>query len=173
MQEITNGLTTDEYQKLIQDNHNLIYHFLRKYGLEDNEFYDLAAIALCNAAATYRPEAGVTFAHYALTCMLNAWHSEYRELTCQCRDAARTDLFCEVGDGCLTTPDTRNFVNLICVLDMIERCEAMCTRNEKAVLNGMLRGNTSVEIAGRLGVSHQRIEQLTRHVRQKMKLQIA
>ena len=44
----------DEHQKsLVTENHNLIYSFLKKYNLDVDEYYDLAAIGLCNACINY------------------------------------------------------------------------------------------------------------------------
>lgn len=61
---------TDEQKKLVEDNHNLIYSFLYKYGLSIDEYYDIAAIGLCKAGINYN---GVdsSFSVYAYACMYN------------------------------------------------------------------------------------------------------
>lgn len=59
---------TDEQRKLVENNHSLIYGYLNKKGLESDEFYDLAAIGLCNAAMTYDSSKGV-FSTYAFACI--------------------------------------------------------------------------------------------------------
>lgn len=56
---------TPEQQKLVEDNHNLIYHILRKMNLSDDEFYGIAAIGLCKAAMSYGKSNKVVFSTYA------------------------------------------------------------------------------------------------------------
>lgn len=67
----------DEQRQLVTDNHNLIYGFLNKYGLDREDFYDLAAIGLCKAAETWNKKRGV-FSTYAYRCMLNVVRTENR-----------------------------------------------------------------------------------------------
>lgn len=68
---------TDEQRALITENHQLIYWFLRINGLEIEEYYDLAAIGLCNAAINYR-ETDELFSTYAYICMKNVILNEIR-----------------------------------------------------------------------------------------------
>ena len=64
---------TDEQRSIVENNHNLIYKFARIYGISIDEFYDLLAIGLCNAARIYNPSRGVKFSVLAFQCM----RSEY------------------------------------------------------------------------------------------------
>lgn len=41
---------TPEQQKLVADNHNLIYSFAYKYKIDVGEYYDVLALGLCKAA---------------------------------------------------------------------------------------------------------------------------
>lgn len=61
---------TEEQKQLIADNHNLIYSFLQRYHLDEEEYYDLAAIGLCNAAKSYKNDIS-KFSTYAYKCMFN------------------------------------------------------------------------------------------------------
>ena len=70
---------TDEQKRLVTDNHQLIFGFLSKNGLDIEEFYDLAAIGLCNAAGKYRECDGI-FSTYAYRCMKNIVLNEFRRL---------------------------------------------------------------------------------------------
>lgn len=63
-------MMTDEQRKLVEDNHNLIYGFLNKNELENNDYYDIAAIGLCKAAMNYSPTKG-EFSTLAYKCMEN------------------------------------------------------------------------------------------------------
>ena len=62
---------TLEQQKLVEDNHNLIYSFLNSHGLSIDDYYDVAAIGLCQAAALFDASKGLKFSTYAYTAMRN------------------------------------------------------------------------------------------------------
>ena len=44
------GHLSPEQQKLVADNHNLIYSFARKHKIDIEEYYDVLALGLCKAA---------------------------------------------------------------------------------------------------------------------------
>ena len=60
---------TPAQQKLVEDNHNLIYWFMNRRGLYTDEYYDLIAIALCRAAQDFNESKGTAFTTYAAKCM--------------------------------------------------------------------------------------------------------
>jgi RNA polymerase sigma factor (sigma-70 family) len=66
-------LTTmnDQQRKLASDNHNLIYSFLNKYGLNSDDYYDIAAIGFCKACINYDDSKGHALSTYAYYIMLN------------------------------------------------------------------------------------------------------
>lgn len=49
---------TPEEQDIVAENHNLIYGYLRDRGLDEDEWYGLIAISLCNAVKAHDPERG-------------------------------------------------------------------------------------------------------------------
>lgn len=59
-----------EQVRLVEENHNLIYGFLRKHNLNE-DFYGDAAIGLCKAAMNYDSSTGASFSTYAYKCMFN------------------------------------------------------------------------------------------------------
>lgn len=59
---------TDNQRKFAEENHNLIYSFLKKYNLNIEESYDIAAIGFCNAVISYDGEIS-KFSTYAYVCM--------------------------------------------------------------------------------------------------------
>ena len=64
---------TREAQRLVEDNHNLIYKFLRNHNLED-DWYDVAA----KAANNYNSDK-YEFSTYAYRCMYNEmWKDNWR-----------------------------------------------------------------------------------------------
>lgn len=69
---------TDEQKQFVSDNHNLIYSFLKKHGLDVEENYDLAAIGLCKAVITYNNTKS-SFSNYAYKCMFNEVFYEQRK----------------------------------------------------------------------------------------------
>ncbi len=63
-------MMTEEQKLLVENNHNLIYFMIHKMNESVEEYYDLAAIALCKAAINYQPDKG-SFANYACRCIRN------------------------------------------------------------------------------------------------------
>ena len=62
-------------RKLAEDNHNLIYSFLKKHRLSIEEYYGVAAVGLCRAAEKYR-EGDTRFSTFAYLCMMSAVRQE-------------------------------------------------------------------------------------------------
>jgi RNA polymerase sigma factor (sigma-70 family) len=60
-----NRTLTPEQQKLVEDNHSLIYQFLHKLNLDIEEFYGIAAIGLCKAALSYKESWKIKFSTHA------------------------------------------------------------------------------------------------------------
>lgn len=63
-------MMTEEQRKLAEDNHNLIYDFIHKNGLNVDDYYDIFAIGLCKAAINYDSTKG-EFSTLAFECMRN------------------------------------------------------------------------------------------------------
>lgn len=59
---------SNEQQQLVADNHDLIYSFLHLHNLPVDEWYDIAAIGICQAAYLYNTEKG-KFTTYAYAAM--------------------------------------------------------------------------------------------------------
>lgn len=67
-------------QRLVEENHNLIYGFAQKKKLEVDEVYDILALGLCRAALTYDEEKS-SFSTWAFMCMssdLNAYFNRQK-----------------------------------------------------------------------------------------------
>jgi len=79
-------LTPEECQ-LIEKHHNLIYSFLHKYNYSVDEYYGLAALALCYAAHTYKEDLGA-FSTYAYKSMYFKI-TRYNELQSSCTKAPK------------------------------------------------------------------------------------
>ena len=61
---------TKDQQKLVEKNHNLIYHTIRKCNVKQEDFYDVCAIGLCKAACKYDSNKA-NFSTFAIRCMVN------------------------------------------------------------------------------------------------------
>jgi len=61
---------TDEQRVFAEENHRLIYSFLRKYHLPYEEWYGVAAIGFCRAVTRFEPERGA-LSSFAYSVMLN------------------------------------------------------------------------------------------------------
>lgn len=84
---------TKQEQQLVEENYHLINSFLHLYKLEERDYYDTVAIALCHAAMTYEEDQD-GFDHYAYLCMENAMHVESKEEQ-SCIEIPQEDLaFC-------------------------------------------------------------------------------
>lgn len=57
---------TPEQQKLVEENHNLIYGYLRDRHLDHDEWYDLLAIELCYAVMYLNPEKSILSTYFYL-----------------------------------------------------------------------------------------------------------
>ena len=69
-------------QKLVEDNHNLIYSFMHKNKLSFDaveDWYGTCAVGLCKAALTYNPDRNVKFNTLAYVCMSNEMKMVFRQ----------------------------------------------------------------------------------------------
>lgn len=65
---------TKEQEHLIVDNHNLIYGYMNKHHMYEDDvedWYGLCAIGLCKAALIYTSKKGAEFSTLAFVCMRN------------------------------------------------------------------------------------------------------
>lgn len=61
---------SEDHKRLVEENHKLIYDYLWRKKLSIEEYYGLAAIGLCKAAATYNADKAA-FSTYAYMCIAN------------------------------------------------------------------------------------------------------
>ena len=76
-----------EQQRLVADNHAVIYKILGHLKLPIDGYYGICAIALCNAALMWRDDGRAKFETYATRCIKNALISEYKKQRAQKRIA--------------------------------------------------------------------------------------
>ena len=69
-------------QRLVEDNHNLIYSFMNKNKLSFDaieDWYGTCAVGLCKAALTFNPNKNIAFATLAYVCMSNEMKMVFRK----------------------------------------------------------------------------------------------
>lgn len=89
---------TQEQSKLVEENHKLIYGFLTKYKLPEDEWYDLCAIGLIKAAQLYESGKG-EFSTLAYKYMFNDMRVELMHRNRYFPEILSTDLEYENEDG--------------------------------------------------------------------------
>jgi len=168
---------TDEQRKLIEDNHNLIYSFLWKHGLDIEEFYDLAAIGMCKAAITFNASVGA-FSTYAYSCIMNEINNEFRKRRSLLRipkeslvyyNAAMTDEGeCKLID---ILPSNVNVENEVVGNISVDEFLGKLKREKmRTVAELFSLGYSQKEIANILGCAHQNVSEIKFRLRQKWRL---
>lgn len=61
---------TSAQRKLAEENHAFIFYYMKRKGLDQDEFYDILAYALCKAARAYDPTQ-CAFATFCWSCFEN------------------------------------------------------------------------------------------------------
>ncbi len=163
----------DQQRNLVSDNHKLIYSFLKSKNLDADEYYDVAAIGLCQAAHGYDPTRGVAFATYAYKVML---HEYYRALRHSINQVHVISLDTVIdtgpeGGATLTLHD-----NLQSGEDVAAEAYAhilldqMCTNSrDKLVVSQRLEGRGRRDIGHMIGVTPQGVSMILKRLRQKIK----
>lgn len=166
---------TPDQQRLVDDNHNLIYFVLRKHGWEIDEFCGIAAIALCKAAINFDSSRGIEFSTYA--CSAIRWEilKTFRDGKMQKRTADVVSLNDPAGpSGGLTlgdfirtieTPETEVFKS-----DLIRQIN-MLPERERIAVRLHIAGYRQREISAAMHFSQAEVSRAL--IRGKKKLQLA
>lgn len=164
---------TEEQKKLVEENHNLIYWFAKKYHVPIEEYYDVLAQGLCMAAYHYDPSK-CSFSTYAYLCMNTEMHVEYRK-TLRKSEIPQGNIFhyenaWQLSDLIPTNEKTENkVIDRISYENLISLLNDILNDKDKEVLNYILNGLTMREIAKIEGTSHQAIHNRMKKIREKVK----
>lgn len=151
---------TEEQVKMVEGNHNLIYWYLNKRGLEYSEYYDLLAIVLCETAVNYLVEKG-SFSTYFKIRADSAINKEVRKLYAQKR------IHCE---SVTTIDENYNFINPELERDIHDPYNNLCF---KELLNGeygevlklVYEGYTQTYIAKKLNITQSEVSRILKRIR--------
>lgn len=154
---------TPEQQKLVEQNHKLIYFVLHKNNWSVDKFYDVAAIGLCKAALTYEAKSGFEFSTYATRVISNQVLETMRYESAKKRNRRKDISLDTIKEDYLqiTCEDTersillREALNKINELPVIQRWVAKLT----------VGGYTQTEIAEKLGISITKVGKTLEEVR--------
>lgn len=161
-------MLTEEQKKLVTDNHNLIYYCVPSY--DRDELYDVAAIALCKAAATYNKDAS-KFTTYAIKCITNELRLYHRKIAASKR--IPVDLVCSYD---ITTEEGLTLINLLS--DSVNVEEEVITKTflkstiesfdsmRKDIVHYLMLGYKQQEIADATGYSQGQVSRIIKEIKE-------
>lgn len=165
---------TKEQQKLVEDNHNVIYSFLNKYNLSHDDWYDLAAIGLCKAAKSFKDDIS-NFSTYAYKCMFTTVFQEKRKETrLKTIPSYKLDhydnkfLVNESGEtiSYLETIESKNNTETEALFNIqVQNLIGSVNYIEKKVLSLIMKGYSQQEIASIIGCSQPKISRILKNMK--------
>ena len=164
----------EQQKKLVEKNHNLIYHTLHKYKLNEEEYYDILAIGLCKAAIKFDPERS-KFSTFAIKVMYNEFLQHDRNenankrkvnkntlsLNYIMRDPKNQDRKCEFWE--LLTDGREPFMDVIHM-----HLPDILTEQELLVCKLSYNGYNQTQIGEKLGVTQSYASRLLKKARIKL-----
>lgn len=176
-----------EQQKLVENNHNLIYDYLNKYNLAFDEYYDILALGLCKAALLYEKDKGAfsTFAYYWMKHeMLSYYHKlNKKSVIPQNMELALDGILNkdnrdgEMGEAFFKNPLTGYATDKLqlltedivvgrLVIDDIK--DSLLNKNENFVVDCIIKDLTHKEIANMLGCTRENVTYYVVQIRKKL-----
>jgi len=169
------GLTSEQ-QKLVEENHNLIYHILRQMHLDIDDWYGVGAIGLCEAGKRYKPDMGCKFSSFAGICIKSAINREYRMQGYQKRAMDKELVYydAEISDN-----DIDTYQNYLTddvdveqsVIDKITKDNMADSLDEKKkkIFTMLMDGYVAREIGEVMGCTDKNIHQQKKTIEKKLK----
>lgn len=151
---------TKEQQKLVEDNHDLVFGFLRDYHLSYEDWYDVACIGLCITGLNWDKEKG-KFSTLAYKNMYNEYGKiiQYskrlkrkEEEPVRSLNMVNNEDKYEYGDTISNGIDYEELsINSVC----LNRCVNKLNAKQKQVLDLHLSGKTLEQIGKIIGITLQ------------------
>lgn len=172
------SLTLEE-QRLVEDNHNLIYSFIYKH-LNGNidEYYDVCAISLCKAIKTYNTNQNVPLSSYAYCIIMNDVKAVWRATKAQHRIPNEIiDSYNEpisngddVNNGCMldVIPNVENLENLIIDNNIVNVELDKFDEMHRGMIELCLAGYKQKEVAKKYNVAKQTVNRYFRKFAQNV-----
>lgn len=170
-----------EQQKIVEDNHNLIYSFARSYKVDLYEYYDVLAIGLCEAALVFDTNKGFQFSTLAYQCMKNEMRMIKRKedtqrtipehLVCSLQDT----IYISDSDGDETTLEEtivkdifpnpeKSVVNSIMYREFYN---SHLNNRERTIVNLLLKNKTQNEIADLISLTQPTVCRIIKGIKNK------
>lgn len=162
---------TKEQSKLVEDNHKLIFLFLQQLLLPVDKYYDIAAIGLCRAAASYDKSAGFAFSTYAHTVVINELRREFRRerrripVTIYLDEPVNDENNLTIGDSISSSED---FVSTTIRRNYIDWIYSRCTKQECFILDCLQQGYTLTAIADILRCDYRTVKAKIIKIRKRL-----
>lgn len=157
----------DKQQKLVEDNHNLIFKFLQSHNLSldaTDDWYGTAAIGLCKAAMRYDESRGAKFSTLAYVCMENEVRMVMRTNRKCVSDTVSIDEMLDNAEGLdfhEIIPDEDNFEEKLYLNDAVERAMRGMSDVQKQVITLVVdNGYTQAEAASIVGLSRSYVSKI-------------
>ena len=170
-----------EYRKrLVEDNIGLAYLALKKFKLNSEEYFDVAAIGLCKAANTFDTSRGLAFSTYAMFVISNELKVVYRGLTNQKHIPEYA--ICSYNTEVLEDSDktfieynvqsSQSIENDIVLKLVVQQVVDSLSAKEQCLFNLIMQGYTQYEVARYLNVSQSLVAKVMKKIRVKAKTYI-
>lgn len=163
-------------KKIVEENHNLIYLAIKKMHCSISEYYDVAAIALCNSALKYDADCKAKFSTYAYTSIQNSIKNEFRRKKAYKRDFALISLETSINEYSsdkeilLLDRLADDKVSVESIIEQKDFCKVMksfLSHEEMEVLLMLAEGYSLKEISRIKNKNLSEIKKLLRNVRSK------
>ena len=174
---------TEEQRKLIEENHNLIYGFLKINELDKDEYYDTAAFGLCKAAIKYDSSKGI-FSSFAYKCMTSEMYHQWSYDARKCRipkkiiysynhfhnvenneQVVNTDLTSFEWNK--NNNHNRDVADIITEKEKISKFLPLLKEEEWSIVKYLVSGFNQQEIADKFNISHQAVSEKIKNIRIK------
>ena len=150
---------TEEQQKIVEDNHNLIYWYINYANLDFQEWYDLLAIELCYTVMKHDESKGTLSTYFKLRAD-GLVYKEYRKSQAQKRfhfDAEYIDAtHSNTGD---------HLDNRIAIADTETEVHDLFKGEYGEIMKLRYEGYSQTEIAEKLGVSQSYVSKILKKLR--------
>ena len=159
---------TEEQERLVIDNHNLIYHFIHKFGVPIDEYYDICTIGLCEASLKYQPDKGASFSTFASIIIK-------QNIMMELRKASTRNKYISYMTNIRTDEEYS-----VSILDKITNglsaydeilpydLDKILTHREYTIVSLILKGCTQTQIASSLKTSQSAISRSLKSIRTKL-----
>lgn len=156
---------TTEQKKLVENNHNLIYHVLNQHGWSIDEYYDVAALGLCAAAIKYDKSRGCEFSTYACIAIKNSVLVELRKSRAQRRSGIVIVSLNDYEDFVESLDDAPEDVMKCCAIyEEVKRLP----QKQRKIMQLRLDGYAQGEIAQAMKISQSQVSRLLKSARKKL-----